>query len=370
MNIHNFAFLCNRTRMSSIPYTFSMFLLAVALWIAGDLPPVVIADVGAHPTIAGMVFAATEDGVYRSSDSGLRWQRVSDARLHMLGSIPPHAIAFNPFDSRELCILGDSVTSCSDDLGATWRAIPQPGISFLLFDPRISGRLITAAPYGDSWLLISVDHGKTWETRGSLPPHPWFHSAAAIDSATGLIYEDASPHGLCIPSCGVFVSSDDGESWSEIVSEEASWTLAGQTLITAGVDGTIRVGSDARGRLPAAPRVLASHASLLYAGVNETLFLSSDHGFTWTAITQFTGAIEHIAIGSDGAVYVATSTTVFTSSGGRRRAARSQRMSRVEPNEQSPKREAKEDQRPSRAEGDERTIDEALTRQEEKRPED
>ncbi|HEY6844458.1 MAG TPA: hypothetical protein VI391_09835 [Thermoanaerobaculia bacterium] len=45
-------------------------------------------------------------------------------------------------------------------------------------------------------------------------------------------------------------------------------------------------------------------------------------------------------------------------------------MSRVEPKEEAPKREVKDDRHPSKAEGDEKTVNEALKRQEEKRPED
>jgi len=46
-------------------------------------------------------------------------------------------------------------------------------------------------------------------------------------------------------------------------------------------------------------------------------------------------------------------------------------MSRVEPREQPAKREVKDDRHPSKAEGDEKTVDEALSREEEpKRPED
>jgi hypothetical protein len=45
-------------------------------------------------------------------------------------------------------------------------------------------------------------------------------------------------------------------------------------------------------------------------------------------------------------------------------------MSRVEPKEQPPKREAQDDRHPSKAEGDEKTVDQALKREEEKRPED
>ena len=46
-------------------------------------------------------------------------------------------------------------------------------------------------------------------------------------------------------------------------------------------------------------------------------------------------------------------------------------MSRVEPRDlPPPKREAKEERKPSQAEGDEKTVEEALRREDHKRPED
>lgn len=46
-------------------------------------------------------------------------------------------------------------------------------------------------------------------------------------------------------------------------------------------------------------------------------------------------------------------------------------MSRVEPKDSPPpNRELKEERKPSKAEGDERTVDEALKREDQKRPED
>ena len=45
-------------------------------------------------------------------------------------------------------------------------------------------------------------------------------------------------------------------------------------------------------------------------------------------------------------------------------------MSRVEPKEQAPNRELKDDRHPSKAEGDEKSVDQTLKREEEKRPED
>jgi len=45
-------------------------------------------------------------------------------------------------------------------------------------------------------------------------------------------------------------------------------------------------------------------------------------------------------------------------------------MSRVEPKEQAPNRELKDDRYASKAEGDEKSVDQTLKREEEKRPED
>jgi len=319
------------------PLVGALVILA-GMWRSGDLPLGPVADIAAHPSIAGLVFASTASGIYCSTDSGAHWDRVSEMTLYSTVFFPPHSLAFNPFNDHELCALGDSNGACSADLGMTWTTFPQPGITFLLFDPRVIDRLFMGTVYGSDWILVSDDHGRTWTARGLVDTHPWFHGAAAIDPLSGVLFESASPHGGCIPSCGIFRSRDEGMTWQEIVPEEAAWTLATSVLyaITNGVlsasndDGTTW---ETRGAVPivnGSIEVLAAQPkdpSILYVGYSGGfLFRSRDGGRTWTRIDQSeiqdppNNRITHISVGSDATVYAATDQRVFALIGSRRRA--------------------------------------------------
>src|SRR5207244_2011136 len=198
-------------------------------------------------------------GIYRSTDAGIHWQRVADAPLNASSFIPVHALAFNPFDDREICALGDSFLSCTTDLGVTWNTFPQPGLTFLMFDPTVRDRMYMGAPYGTDWLYVSNDHGLSWSARGLLDVHPWFHGSAAVDRRSGSLLESGSPHGGCIPLCSLFRSDDGGSTWREIVAAEDSWMLAddrvGRSLLyvisgSASASADLGVTFEPRGAVP------------------------------------------------------------------------------------------------------------------------
>ncbi len=316
-----------------------MVVVLAGMWRSGDLPVAPVADIAAHPTIAGLVFASTASGIYRSIDSGAHWQRVNEMTLNTSGFVPLHSLAFNPFSDHELCALGDSNGACSADLGITWTPFPQPGITFLLFDPRVIDRLFMGTVYGSDWLFVSDDHGRTWSARGLVDVHPWFHGAAAIDAASGALFESASPHGGCIPSCGIFRSVDAGSTWQEIVPEQSGWTLARRSVLYAIVNGVLRSSSDdgvtweTRGAVPVVNGSIdvlvaqPNDPSILYAGYDGAfLFRSHDAGRTWMRIDQSeihdppNDRITHISVGADDTVYVATDRRVFALTSTRRRA--------------------------------------------------
>src|SRR5262245_27183080 len=308
-----------------------------ATWTPGDLPFSTVADVDAHPRIAALVFASTSAGIYRSADAGRHWQRVSDASLYTLPFVPVHALAFNPFDDRELCALGDSSLSCTSDLGTSWSQYQQPGLTFLLFDPTARDRMFMGTPYGTDWLYVSSDHARTWAARGSFDVHPWFHGSAAIEPRTGSLLETGSPHGGCSPVGSIFRSDDAGVTWHPIVAEEDAWTLAvdraGRTVlyvVTAGsMSASTNLGAtfEPRGSIPAAVNVLASdpnNAATIYAAGDGGVVLQSvDGGRNWRRIdqSQISDRVTHLSVGSDGAVYAATQYRVFALSGGKRRRA-------------------------------------------------
>jgi photosystem II stability/assembly factor-like uncharacterized protein len=318
------------------------FTLLSATWTPADLPAGPVADVAAHPTIGGLVFASTSSGIYRSTDGGTHWQRVTDAPLNTLAVVPVHALAFNPFDDRELCALGDSFLSCTGDLGATWNSLPQPGLTFLLFDPTVRDRMFMGTPYGSDWLFVSNDHGRTWSARGSLDVHPWFHGSAAVGRLSGSLLENGSPHGICIPICSLFRSDDGGSTWREIAASEDSWTLAedraGRSVLYVSF-GSISASTDlgatfeTRGTPPFAVRSLASdpnNVATIYAGGDNGIVLQSvDGGRHWSRIDRSeihdpndsSSRVTHVSVGIDGIVYAATQNRVFVLPAGRRRRA-------------------------------------------------
>src|SRR5260221_8030072 len=72
-----------------------------ATWTHADLPVERVFEVAAHPTLPAIALAATSSGVYRTSDAGSHWQRVTDLGLM--------AFAFNPFRAVEICALVDGL---------------------------------------------------------------------------------------------------------------------------------------------------------------------------------------------------------------------------------------------------------------------
>ncbi len=307
-----------------------------ATWTPADLPLGPVADIAAHPNIAALAFALTSSGIYRSTDSGRHWQRVGDATLYTLPFIPVHVLAFNPINDRELCALGDSSLSCTVDFGANWISLPQPGLTFLLFDPTATDRMFMGTAYGTDWLFVSVDHGRTWAVRGSYDVHPWFHGSAAVDRRSGSLLETGSPHGGCIPVCSIFRSDDTGSTWRPIVAEEEAWTLAadrsGRSVLYVVASGSMSASTnlgatfETRGRVPVAVSVLASdpnNVATIYAGGDEGVVLQSvDGGRNWRRIDQSeirdpsSARVTHVTVGADGAVYAATQNRVFALSPG------------------------------------------------------
>ncbi len=156
-------------RLEAVVVAATLFVAGTATgatWTRGDLPFERVFEVVAHPTLPAIAFAATSSGVYRTTAAGSHWQRVSELSLM--------AFAFNPFRDVEVCALVDGFRApashaagyCSVDLGLTWLPMPSAGISFLLFDRGVPDRMYSGVGYGNQWIYVSNDHGKTWELNG------------------------------------------------------------------------------------------------------------------------------------------------------------------------------------------------------------
>jgi photosystem II stability/assembly factor-like uncharacterized protein len=330
---------------------------ASATWTRGDLPFEPVYDVAAHPTLPGIAFAATSSGVYRTTTAGLHWQHVSDLNLA--------SFAFNPFRDVEVCALyGGPLGAgsyCSVDLGLTWS--PGSGFGFLFFDRSVPDRMYTGPGYGNDWIYVSNDHGKTWNVHGHTDGQPYIHAQGASDFGSAL-YETAWPHGGS--SIGylrpLYRSRDGGNTWEAIpidgvpypwdpVGPLNQWIVATdpsrRSTLYFACCGKFHASNDGgttwetRGNLQvsAAASLAAdpANSAILYVGGESgSVIHSSDGGWSWRRIDgdqihqepqsggyYGTNIVYRISVGADGIVYAATTDAVFTTKTvARRHAAR------------------------------------------------
>lgn len=209
------------------------------------------ADVAVDPENPSTVYlAAVDQGVYKSTDSGMTWRNI---RWDMA-----HTVAVDPFDSSHLLAAAfDEGLIESNDGGASWQVVsnlppPQGGtadITGLAFHPVIQGAIFVSTRGGGLGLVRSTDGGMTWNvSNGGL---------ITDDSETSVAFDPQDAKTLFLGTgIGIFDSTDGGNNWS---------------LQTAALVRSISIDSHTT-----PPTVYA-------AGSN--LYKSGDLGQTWTTIS-------------------------------------------------------------------------------------
>src|SRR5262249_3915778 len=135
-------------------------------------------------------------------------------------------------------------------------------------------------------LVVSSDQGMNWSKLSSPP-----------GGSPGVLIADGTKL-LVTTSEGIFVSKDQGQSWSELggagLSPKANSLVLSGTDIFATVDdsGLFRwTSSDDKwaavnNGLPAnlTPQAVASKSGMIFAAVNNSIFMSNDNGSSWSKI--------------------------------------------------------------------------------------
>lgn len=274
-------------------------------WSASNagLQAALVYSVVTDPATAGLLYAATSDGVVASADAGLTWKE-SDSGL------PPvtvAALARVPGGSGRLLAgtLGDGMYRSSDG-GATWtpsaQGLNDSSISSIVVDPTSPSTVYagTAHPFTGSnseRLFKSADGGASW-AQTSLDAGQFSVDFIAVNPVRGsqVVAGSAGASGL-------FESVDGGTTWTTGATDPVCGGLSaiafdpsGVTMYAAGTTGVCRsvdggktwTLASAGGRSIASVLVDPATPSTIYAGAGPDpsgdsggVFVSTDGGSTF-----------------------------------------------------------------------------------------
>lgn len=238
-----------------------------------------------------MLFAYTGDSIYRSSDNGNSWTKISD---QLLGVI---RVVETPSKKLFACGMQNKVLASTDG-GFNWEVVPQltgQFVSYLFVSPK--GHIFATIMQGGVWR--STDDGVTWEAKNTgLPAEHWGQGIAFLSNgdmmmSTGLAGE-----------YGIFRSSNDGNSWTRSDSglkHTFTWWLceAKPGLVLAGsmLKGVYRSTDNGRNWHSSSTgisdstesevfHIFADGDGTLYAdcSYDAGLYRSTDEGLTWHSI--------------------------------------------------------------------------------------
>ena len=226
-----------------------------------------------HPKNPEIVFAGTNDGVWRSTDRGATFRRT----------------AF-PDASREVWLyvaISAAGAFRSDDGGASWRRLPTPAIDIHCKGPFASRvmRLVQHPKRHDeiyaaleiNGVMRSIDLGQNWTDCSAglmkLAEHEHLKSKIVSDTtAEGMLDSHAITINPAMPDAlwiavrmGLFQSCDQGHTWKDMEVGRFSPTTYGRD---------IRVS-------PVEPNTLYSALSVAAASHDGGLYRSEDGGESW-----------------------------------------------------------------------------------------
>jgi photosystem II stability/assembly factor-like uncharacterized protein len=220
-----------------------------ATWAALDVPAHTLRQLAAHPRTAKTVFAATTEGLFRSTDAGLHWKAVrgglpakfdavrlvvdpaAPRRLYLVTAEPwrlfrsldggfswqemdnspggfLRAFTTHPRSPRTLYAGVDQAVFKSTDGGASWKAT-GPGLEGSVETLRIfPSRPNTVYAGTSDGLFRSLDGGATWSRSEGLPPG---------SSVFELVASGKTLVAAAVPfdrRAGVYRSEDGGLTWA------------------------------------------------------------------------------------------------------------------------------------------------------------
>jgi photosystem II stability/assembly factor-like uncharacterized protein len=228
-----------------------------------------------QPGDSSIVFAGTNDGVYRSDDSGDHWERLDLPRRED----PVWSLMFNPADAKTVYAgYGSPEVFRSDDGGERWRPLrievqfPSVTMRPRELPKRVIGMSAASSQPDEIYAAIEVgglvrstDGGESWESISE----GFYVNDDPVD-AHGVVASGARANTVhAITRIGMFRSSDSGEHWDYVDIEKL------------GEKGTY---CRSLREAPDDPSTLYLAAGPAFMGDTGALYRSRDTGDTWQRI--------------------------------------------------------------------------------------
>jgi|GEM_PF-4230865 len=310
--------------------------------LASTSPPLVFWSVGsgappASPNVATELrdgtwtflgdFVGTESGVYRFTQFDLPWTQVDTG----MSAATVRALAADPSAASTILAGTSSGLFKSTDNGLSWTpsaaGLSSTSISGLVFDPDEPGKVVALT--SDHGAFVSADGAATWtQANVGMGGSGW--TAIAADPGAAL-----PSHGLFAAnaSAGVYRGYLDGMEWEACnnglsnLSATALWVdpSPNEKVFVATAGGVFLSTDHGDSWTSRSSGLTSLHATsirrigaLLYVGTSDAgLFVSADDGSSWTAVGGSTLPVDIETIAGDPAqaalLYVGTPTGLFRS---------------------------------------------------------
>jgi len=205
---------------------------------------------------SGHVFAASEtNGVFRSTDNGSSWTQVTSTEVDPL--------VIN--SSGHIFAGTNDGVLISTDNGDTWSStgLVASGIVSLVINS--SDHIFAGNYFGD--VYRSTDNGANWSTA----------SSGLTANSVEALAVNASDHIYAGTDVGVFLSTDNGDSWTK--------TSLAATNVTA---------------------VIVNGGDDVFAGtISSGVYRSTDDGASWTQVLVTSASVKSFAESAGGSIFAA-----------------------------------------------------------------
>ncbi len=251
-------------------------------------------------TFNNSIFVGTEQSFVKSSnDNGLTWNQEKD-RYNFSGG-----------DARSMTILDDYIFIGQGGGGVHRRKLSDN--QWETVNEHLPYRIINDLSSNDAYLFAGIeDHGVY---RSSDYGNTWEKKDEGITSNIRSIYNHDS---LTLVGTwnGIFLSDDNGESWSDISNDipdrsTERMIIFDTTLFVATQNGGLQKTSDFGGNwqltLDESVSSISSYNNYIFAGcLGSKLYMSDDLGESWNEISngQFSSAVLKAIAFADGYIFV------------------------------------------------------------------